>query len=121
MPSDLTSQATLPTNIDPKVAQIIRNFANDTKHLLKENVLAEYLFGSYATNTETALSDIDILIIVKHATPELQWKMGGLAAEYSLQYNLCLSPILQELEVWNKNQQYQTLFYREVSTYGIPL
>ena len=110
-----------PEHIQPPIAQMIRRFANDTKQLLHENIIAEYLFGSYATHTETPLSDIDILIIVQHATPELQWQMGGLASDYSLQYDRCISPLLQELQVWEKNQSYQTLFYREVMQHGVRL
>ena len=107
--------------IQPHIAQMIRRFANDTKQLLHENMIAEYLFGSYATHTETPLSDIDILIIVKHATPELQWQMGGLASDYSLQYDRCFSPLLQDLQAWEKNQRYQTLFYKEVMQHGVRL
>ncbi len=80
--------------IDPQVAEIIQQFATDAKNLLKEQVIAEYLFGSYATNTQTSLSDIDILILVNQYTPELQWQMSGLASDYSLEYDLCFSPIL---------------------------
>ena len=112
---------TLPSHIKPHLSQIIRNFVQDTKRLLKDNIVAEYLFGSYATHNETSLSDIDILIIVKHSTPELQWQMGGLASDYSLKYDVCVSPIMQELQVWEKNQHYQTLFYQEITEHGIEL
>ena len=44
---------------------MIQQFADETKQLLQDEMMAEYLFGSYATNTQTAVSDIDILIIVK--------------------------------------------------------
>ncbi len=108
-------------NIDPDIAQIIQQFVTDAKHLLQDQVIAEYLFGSYATNTQTPLSDIDILILVNTSTPALQWQMSGLASDYSLEYNLCFSAILQDMEVWKKNQQAQTLFYQEVTTYGIRL
>lgn len=111
----------IPTHIQPHIAQMIRRFANDTKQLLHENMIAEYLFGSYATHTETPLSDIDILIIVKDVTPELQWQMGGLASDYSLQYDQCISPLLQDIQVWEKNQHYQTLFYQEVMQHGVRL
>lgn len=107
--------------IDPQVAEIIQQFATDAKNLLKEQVIAEYLFGSYATNTQTSLSDIDILILVNQYTPELQWQMSGLASDYSLEYDLCFSPILQDLQVWKKNQQAQTLFYQEITEHGIHL
>jgi predicted nucleotidyltransferase len=108
-------------NIEPQKSRIIRNFARDTKHLLKKNVIAEYLFGSYATNKQTSLSDIDILIIVKDYTTELQWEMSGLASEYSLKYDVCISPVIQDIRVWEKNRQYRTLFYQEVSEHGVRL
>ena len=108
-------------HIAPDVAHIIQQFATDAKHLLQDQIIAEYLFGSYATNTQIPLSDIDILILVNKSTPALQWQMSGLASDYSLEYNLGFSPILQDMEVWKKNQQAQTLFYQEVTTYGIRL
>jgi len=108
-------------NIDSYLSEIIQKFSRDTKHIFKENVIAEYLFGAYAKNTQTPTSDIDILIIVKHYTPELQWKMSGLASEYSLQYDICISPILQDVKVWNKNQRYHTLLHQEVTENGIRL
>lgn len=118
-------QVTQPTdtlkNTGPQMSRIIRDFARDTKHLLKKNVISEYLFGSYATNKQTSLSDIDILVIVKDYTPEQQWEMSGLASEYSLKYDVCISPILQDIRVWEKNRRYHTLFYQEVSEHGIKL
>lgn len=121
MQTQSSPQENIHEKIGPELSQIILSFANDSKQLLKDNVLVEYLFGSYAKQTHTPLSDIDILIIVKRTTPELQWQMGGLASEYSLKYQVCLSPILQDIQVWNKHEYYQTLFYQEVTTYGIRL
>lgn len=103
------------------ILRIIRRFARDTKHILQENVIAEYLFGSYATNTYTMLSDIDILIVVNSFTPEIRRQMSGLASEYSLEYDVYISPIIKDYQVWNKNKQYHTLFYQEVTQHGILL
>ena len=94
-------------HIAPDVAHIIQQFATDAKHLLQDQVIAEYLFGSYATNTQIPLSDIDILILVNKSTPALQWQMSGLASDYSLEYNLCFSPILQDMEVWKKTNRHR--------------
>jgi predicted nucleotidyltransferase len=115
-----TQNRTLKT-IAPKVAQIVQQFVSDIQQILKDLLVAEYLFGSYATNTQSPLSDIDILILVSKNSPELQRQMSGLASQYSLEYDVCLSPILQDIEVWKKNQRARTLFYQEVTTYGIPL
>jgi len=116
-----SNQVNTLKNVNPVICQIIQDFVIDTKKLLKDNIISEYLFGSYAVNTEETSSDIDILIIVKQSTPELQWQMGGLASEYSLKYDICVSPILQDENVWNKNQKYHTLFYTEITEHGIPL
>jgi predicted nucleotidyltransferase len=103
------------------ILRIIQRFARDTKHILQENVIAEYLFGSYATNTYTPLSDIDILIVVNRFTPEIRREMSGLASEYSLEYDVYISPIIKDYQVWNKNKLYHTLFYQEVTQHGIRL
>lgn len=121
MEAKISKKNQILAHIDPQTSQIIQSFARDARGLLKDNVIAEYLFGSYAKQTHTPPSDIDILIIVKQASYELQWQMGGLASEYSLKYQVCLSPILQDFQNWKKHQQYHTLFFQEITKYGILL
>ncbi len=111
----------LPDSIPDHIASIIQQFAQDAKTLLRENLLAEYLFGSYAKNTYTSLSDIDILFLVKTLTPETRRQLSGLASEYSLEYDVYISPIIKDRQVWGKNQQYRTLFFQEVTQYGVAL
>ncbi len=111
----------LPASIPAHIAFIIQRFAQDAKTLLHENLITEYLFGSYAKNTYTSLSDIDILFLVKTLTPETRRQLSGLASDYSLEYDVYISPIIKDRQVWKKNQQYKTLFYQEVTQHGIPL
>ena len=100
---------------------IIDQFARESKKVLQDNLIEEYLFGSYATKTQTLLSDIDILVIVKQLTPVMQSKLSSMASEYALKYDLCISPILTDLETWGKNKIYNTLFYQEIGQHGIRL
>jgi len=109
------------SHIPPHISTIIKNFAKDSKKILRENIVEEYLFGSYANNTYTSLSDIDILIIVNTFTPEIRRLMSGLASDYSLEYDVYISPIIKDSDVWNKNIQFHTLFYQEVIQNGIRL
>jgi uncharacterized protein len=108
-------------HIPPHISGIIRKFVEDTRKILQENIIDEYLFGSYATNTYTPISDIDILIIVNNFTPEIRRMMSGLASEYSLEYDVYISPVIKDFQVWNKNMQFHTLFYQEVTEHGIRL
>lgn len=111
----------LPASIPSHIASIIRQFAQEARALLHQNVIGEYLFGSYAKNTSTSLSDIDILVLVNTLTPETRRVLSELASEYSLEYDVYISPIIKDQQVWKKNQHYNTLFYQEVTRYGIPL
>lgn len=111
----------LPGSIPERIASIIQQFAQDAKILLHDNLLAEYLFGSYAKNTYTSLSDIDILFLVKTRAIETRRTLSQLASDYSLKYDIYISPIIKDQQVWEKNQYYQTLFYQEVVQHGIPL
>ena len=111
----------LPAFIPAHIASIIQQFAQDAKTLLHGNLIAEYLFGSYAKNTYTSLSDIDILFLVKTFSPEIRRQLSGLASDYSLEYDVYISPIIKDRQVWDKNRQYNTLFFQEVMQHGIPL
>jgi predicted nucleotidyltransferase len=117
----VSSEKISAPHIPPHILRIIQQFVKDSKQILQENVIAEYLFGSYATDTYSPLSDIDILIIVNTFTPEIRRQMSGLASEYSLEYDVYISPIIKDYQVWNKNKQYNTLFYQEVTQNGIRL
>ena len=101
-------------NNDTIISQIIHDFAMESRHILQNDLVAEYLFGSYATNTYTSLSDIDILIIVKNYRSDMQYELSGLASEYALKYDVCISPIVKDVKLWEKNRLFNTLFYQEI-------
>jgi predicted nucleotidyltransferase len=109
------------TIMQSDISNIIDKFADESRYALKDNVVVEYLFGSYATQTQTSLSDIDILIIVRNLTLAMQSLMGEIASEYSLKYDLCISPILTDISTWGKNKKSNTLFYQEISRDGVML
>jgi predicted nucleotidyltransferase len=100
---------------------IIEQFARESRKVLLNNIVEEYLFGSYATQTQTPLSDIDILVIVNTLTPAMQSQLSGIASEFALEYDLCISPILTDIETWEKNKKFNTLFYQEIGRNGIRL
>lgn len=103
------------------IPKIIRQFTDEARRILRDNVREEYLFGSYAKKKQTPESDIDILIIVQSFSPDLQYQISGLASEYSLDHDVLISPIVRDVESWEKNKTYNTLFYQEVQNSGIRL
>lgn len=107
--------------MNPEIPEIVKEFVKDTKAILKDNLVKEYLFGSYAKNEQSELSDIDILIIVKEFDAMIRKEISSLASDYSLNKGIVISPIIKDIQVWEKNKKYETLFYREVSKHGIEL
>jgi predicted nucleotidyltransferase len=105
--------------MSPQINDIIKAFVSDTKKILQDNLVNEYLFGSYAKNMQNDLSDIDILIIVKQLNSQIRKEISSLSSSYSLDENVIISPILKDENIWKKNEKYNTLFYREIIKYGI--
>jgi hypothetical protein len=51
----------------------------------------------------------------------MQSQLSGMASEYALEHDLCISPILTDLAAWEKNKRFNTLFYQEIERTGIRL
>lgn len=107
--------------MNPTVENIIKNFSNETKMILRDNLVAEYLFGSVVRNEAEEDSDIDILIIVKHFDYQLRKELSTLSSNYSLKHSVCISPVIKDLKLWERNEFYQTLFYQEIQRDSVRL
>ena len=104
-----------------QINDIVKNFIRDTQAILKDNLIAGYLFGSYARNEQTPESDIDILFIVKRFNSKIRNEMSSLSSDYSIEKDVIISPIIKDIHIWRKNQEYKTLFYNDIIKDGIKL
>ncbi|MDZ7288411.1 MAG: nucleotidyltransferase domain-containing protein [candidate division KSB1 bacterium] len=100
--------------MNPMIENTIKNFSDETKKILRDNLVAEYLFGSMVRNEADEFSDIDILIIVKHFDYQIRKELSRLSSEYSINHGVCISPIIKDLKIWEQNKFYNTLFYQEI-------
>jgi hypothetical protein len=107
--------------MNPPVENIIKSFSDETKNILRDNLVAEYLFGSTARNEAKEDSDIDILIIVKHFDYQLRKELSKLSSKYSLSHGVCISPVIKDIKVWEQNEFYKTLFYQEIQRDSVRL
>ncbi|MBN2411620.1 nucleotidyltransferase domain-containing protein [candidate division KSB1 bacterium] len=100
---------------------VINDFVTETRSLLKENLVGQYLFGSYSQNKQTTHSDIDILIIVKSYEKHIRRQISALSSSYSLDRGIVISPIIKDVVIWEKNKKYNTQLYKEIIKNGILL
>lgn len=104
-----------------QIRKIVKEFVRDAKSILKDNLVEGYLFGSYSRNEQTLESDIDLLFIVKKFDSQIRNQLSSLASDYSLERDVIISPIIKDLQTWEKNLKYDTLFYKEIMKDGIRL
>ncbi len=100
---------------------IIKNFSDETRRILRDNLVAQYLFGSVARNDASKFSDIDILIIVKHFDYQIRKELSRLSSKYSISHGVCISPIIKDVKSWEQNKFYKTLFYDEIQRDSVRL
>ncbi len=107
--------------MNAQIRNIVKEFVRDAQSILKDNLVEGYLFGSYARNEQTPESDIDLLFIVKKFDTQVRNELSSLASDYSLERDLIISPIIKDVQTWEKNLKYDTLFYQEIIKDGIRL
>lgn len=110
--------STLKSILDEYVQGLLKILGNDLEQII--------LYGSYARgeqNNNEETSDIDIMILVKSDATEIkniEKKILDYSYDLDLQYDILLSPIVENIDVFNKRSQYMT-FYKNVIKEGILL
>jgi predicted nucleotidyltransferase len=107
--------------MNKEIEQIIKDFSEDTRRILRDNLVAKYLFGSTARDEAGKYSDIDILIIVQQFDHQTRKRLSGLSSEYSINHGIYISPTIKDAEIWEKIKTHQTLFYQEIERDGVRL
>ena len=104
--------------MNKEINKLIQDFVTDSRRLLKDNLVGEYLFGSYTQNKQTVMSDIDILIIVKVFNFDIRRQISALSSQYSIDSGIVISPVMKDIRVWEMIKKHNTQFYKEICKYG---
>lgn len=106
-----------------EVKKIVEELCGSVASLFPKNKIEAILFGSYARGDAEPGSDIDVLILVDASRQDISarnWQVGGLAAEFLLDYGIVVSPIVENRTYFNKNVDVLP-FYRNVKREGVRL
>lgn len=96
-----------------RIEKIVLNLQADIEKLFSEKGAESILFGSYARGDADSGSDIDVLILVqaaREAIAEKNWLVGEIAAEYLFDYNMVVSPIVENKDYFQRNLDVLPLF-----------
>lgn len=109
-----------------KLKEILDEYVKGLFKIIGNDLIQIILYGSYARgdqNNNGEISDIDIMILVKYNDEEIK-KIENKILDYSydldLKYDILLSPIIENVDVFNKRAKYMA-FYKNIMSEGVLL
>jgi len=105
---------------------ILKEYVQGLFKLLGKDLKKVLLYGSYARGEEEKngeISDIDIMILVsasENKIKDFEQKVIEFSYELDLKYNIMLSPIIEDIENYEKRAKYM-MFYKNINKEGVLL
>ncbi len=109
-----------------RIKNILEEYVNGLFKIIGKNLKQVILYGSYARGEQDEngeISDIDIMILVdltEEKIKELEKKVIDYSYDLDLEYDILLSPIIENIENYNNRTKYMS-FYKNVKNEGVLL
>ncbi len=104
-----------------KERRVATEFVDQVRKRFGDQVLSIVLFGSRARGEARADSDMDVLVVMPDASPNIRKEIRYLAVDVWLEHDIYLSTRIWSLDHWHKLEELQTLLYRNIRQDGISL
>lgn len=108
-------------SLRPRDAAALDAFTSEVRRVAGDSVREIKLFGSKAAGTDSPESDIDVLVVIDEANPDLEDRIIDIAFDVNLAHEVYISPrvipgAILEHPVWRI-----TPFLQSVRQQGIPI
>ena len=104
-----------------KERQVAIEFVDKVRQRFDGQLVSAVLFGSRARGQGEPDSDMDVLVVMARADPEIRKEVRHLAVEVWLEHGIYLSTRVWSREHWRKAEELQTLLYQNIRRDGINL
>jgi len=108
-------------HLTDKERQIVMEFVERVRQRFDGQLISVVLFGSRARGEAELDSDMDVLVVMSNAAPEIRKEIRYLAVEVWLEHDIYLSTRVWSRAHWRKLEELQTLLYRNIHRDGINL
>jgi len=108
-------------NLESGKRAALEEFLSRIRRRLSSHITIVRLFGSQARGEATEESDIDLFIIVKSYSKEVEISILDEAYEVSLKHDVVITPLVYGEEEVNSPLFQVTPFYKNVTEEGISL
>ena len=107
--------------LTPKERQVATAFVHKVRRRFDGQLISAVLFGSRARGEAESDSDMDVLVIMSNAGPEIRKEVRYLAVEVWLEHGIYLSTRVWSRDHWRRLAELQTLLYQNIRRDGIDL
>jgi len=108
-------------HLTEKERQVVIEFVQRVRQRFDGQLATVVLFGSRARGQAAPDSDMDVLVVMSSAGPEIRKEIRHLAVEVWLKHGIYLSTRVWSQAHWRKLEELQTLLYRNIRRDGIDL
>jgi predicted nucleotidyltransferase len=107
------------TRLDPPVQGAIEYFARELRDVLGPQLRLMKLFGSHARGEASAESDVDIFVLVKERTPEIEAMISDAAFKANLACDQFIAPTVYGEQEFNHPVLRASPFLQSIEREGI--
>lgn len=101
--------------------QIATEFADRLRQRFDGQIVSIVLFGPRARGDAAPDSDMDVLVVLSEASPAARKVVRHLAVDVWLQYGICISTRVWDVDHWREVEEIGTLLYHNIRRDGIRL
>ncbi|UCC64255.1 MAG: nucleotidyltransferase domain-containing protein [Anaerolineae bacterium] len=116
-----TAQQDHLNRLTAKERQAATEFVEKVRQRFDGQLIAAVLFGSRARGEAEPDSDMDVLVVMSSAGPEIRKEIRHLAVEVWLEHDIYLSTRVWSQVHWRKLEGLKTLLYQNIHRDGINL
>jgi predicted nucleotidyltransferase len=106
--------------LDKTEKDAIHSFVRELREEWGNQIVTIRLFGSKVRGDFGKDSDIDIFILVG-TKGDIGDKISDIAAEYFLEYNVPIAPVVYSLVEYERNKELGSFFFEKVENEGVAL
>ena len=109
-----------------KIKDILSEYVEGLIKIIGKDLKKVILYGSYARGEQDKngeISDIDIMILVSlddEGIKKIEEKVLDYSYDLDLEYNILLSPIIENIENYKNRKRYMS-FYKNIESEGVLL
>ena len=116
-----TRQENLFDRLTDRERQAAMEFVERVRRRFDGQLVSAVLFGSRARGEAEPDSDMDVLVVMSSAEPEIRKEIRHLAVEVWLEHGFYLSTRVWSQAHWRKLEELRTLLYQNIRRDGINL